>query len=104
MKYIYNQDEISTRIFRFIYGCAMHDAILQRAFIGKKDWIVKVEDAKNHLQKYIDFILNNKFQSQDEHDSFFIEIANDICREGKSSRYFYTQKKGGNNQNLLNRR
>lgn len=80
MKYSYNQDEISTRIFDFVYGCAMHDAILQRAFIGKKDWVVKVEDAKDHLRKYIDCIINNNFHSQDEHDAHFIETANEICK------------------------
>ena len=80
MKYNYNQDEISTRIFNFVYGCAMHDAILQRAFIGKKDWIVKVENAKCHLRKYIDYIINNRFHSQDEHDSHFINAANEICK------------------------
>ena len=104
MKYIYNQDEISTRIFRFIYGCAMHDAILLRAFVGKKDWIVKVEDAKNHLQKYVDFILNNKFQSQDEHDSFFIEIANDICKTINAKKPSFAEDvfSFGNAQKLIN--
>ena len=80
MKYIYNQDEISARIFNFVYGCAMHDAILQRAFIGKKDWVAKVEKAKSHLRKYVDCVLNNVFNSQDEHDSFFITTANEICK------------------------
>ena len=45
MKYNYNQNDISTKIFDFIYSCSMHDAILQRAFEGEKEWIEKVENA-----------------------------------------------------------
>lgn len=80
MKYIYSQDEITNRIFNFVYGCAMHDAILQRAFIGKKDWVAKVEKAKSHLRKYIDCILNTDLNSQDEHDALFLSTANEIIK------------------------
>ena len=104
MKYIYNQDEISARIFNFVYGCAMHDAILQRAFIGKKDWVAKVEKAKNHLRKYVDCVLNNVFDSQDEHDSFFITTANEICKAINNDKPSFAEDvfSFGNAQKLIN--
>ena len=104
MKYIYNQDEISARIFNFVYGCAMNDAILQRAFIGKKDWVVKVENAKGCLRKYIDCIINNKFNSQGEHDSHFIKTANEICKTINASKPPIAEDifSFGNAQKLIN--
>ena len=104
MKYSYNQKEILTRIFNFVYGCAMHDAILQRAFIGKKDWVVKVENAKDHLRRYIDRIINNGFQSQDEHDSHFIETANEICKTINANKPSVAEDvfSFGNAQKLIN--
>ena len=78
--YMYNQDEITGKIFGFLYGCAMHDAILQRAFIGEKKWVAEIEEAKTPLYKYIDTILHNGFDSQVAHDSFFITTANEICK------------------------
>lgn len=79
MEFTYNEKELSTKVFNFIYGCSMHDAILQKAFKGKKDWVGKVEKPKPFLREYIDCILGNRFSSQDEHDKFFIETANNIC-------------------------
>ena len=104
MKYIYSQDEISTRIFNFVYGCAMHDAILQRAFNGKKDWVTKVEKAKGHLRKYIDCILNSDFNSQEEHDSFFITTVNQICRAINNDKPSFAEDafSFGNAQKLIN--
>lgn len=104
MKYSYNQSEISNRIFNFVYGCAMHDAILQRAFIGKKDWVVKVENAKSHLRKYIDRIINNSFKSQDEHDSYFIKTANGICKTINENKPYVAEDvfSFGNAQKLIN--
>lgn len=79
MEFTYNEKELSAKVFNFIYGCSMHDAILQKAFKGKKDWVGKAETPKPFLREYIDCILGNKFSSQDEHDTFFIETANSIC-------------------------
>lgn len=51
------ETNIKEKIFEFIYGCALHDEILQLAFKGEKKWIYKVENAKNELRKYIDKII-----------------------------------------------
>lgn len=104
VEFTYNENELSTKVFNFIYGCSMHDAILQKAFKGKKDWIGKVEQAKPILREYIDCILSNKFSSQVEHDAFFIKIANRICevinehRPGDAKDVFSF----GNAQKLIN--
>lgn len=104
MKYIYDQNEISNKIFDFIYGCSMHDAILQRAFNGKKDWISKVESSKEFLRNYIDCIINNKFCSQEDHDACFIETANKICKAINDEKPSVAQDvfSFGNAQKLIN--
>ena len=43
MSYTYDQQAIKKEIFDFIYVCAMHDAILQKAFKGEKKWVQKNE-------------------------------------------------------------
>lgn len=74
------ENKIKGKIFEFVYGCALHDAILQLAFKGEKKWIYKVDKAKNELRKYIDkIILCNGFLNQEEHDVFFLQTANNIC-------------------------
>ena len=80
VEYTYNKDKISDKIFNFVYGYAMHDAVLQLAFKGKKNWIVNVDDSKSYLREYINHILYKGFKSQDEHDSIFINTANKICQ------------------------
>lgn len=81
MSFYYNKEEISTKVFDFLYGCSMHDAILQQAFKGKKEWVGEVEQAKPFLREYIDCIVGNKFSSQEEHDKTFIRVADNICKE-----------------------
>ena len=104
MQYIYDMNEISNKIFDFIYGCSMHDAILQRAFIGKKDWVGKVEKAKVALRKYIDVVINNGFNSQEEHDECFIQTANKICKAINNDRPSVAEDvfSFGNAQKLIN--
>ena len=65
MNYTYNRQEMNSRAFYFIYGCAMHDAILQKAFKGDKKWVGKVDSAKNILSVYITKVLNNEFLTQE---------------------------------------
>ena len=81
MNYTYNQQEMRNRAFCFIYDCAMHDAILQRAFNGEKTWVGKVDSAKTILSEYVCKVLNNEFPTQLEHDSCFLQTANSICKE-----------------------
>jgi hypothetical protein len=80
MSVYYNKKEISAKVFDFLYGCSMHDAILQQAFKGKKEWVGKVEQAKPFLREYIDCIVGDKFSSQEEHDKTFISVADNICK------------------------
>ena len=40
------ENKIKDKIFEFVYGCALHDAILQLAFKGEKKWIYQVNGAK----------------------------------------------------------
>lgn len=77
----YEQEKILDKIFDFIYGCALHDAVLQRAFIGKKAWIGELKGPKKELRKYIEKVMNKEFENQDDHDNFFIKTANSICIE-----------------------
>lgn len=77
----YEQKKILDKIFDFIYGCALHDAVLQRAFIGKKAWIGELKGPKKELRKYIEKVMNKEFENQDDHDNFFIKTANSICIE-----------------------
>lgn len=77
----YEQEKILDKIFDFIYGCALHDAVLQRAFIGKKAWIGELKEPKKELRKYIEKVMNKEFENQDDHDKFFIKTANSICIE-----------------------
>lgn len=77
----YEQKKILDKIFDFIYGCALHDAVLQRAFIGKKAWIGELKGPKKELRKYIEKVINKEFENQDDHDNFFIKTANSICIE-----------------------
>ena len=53
MNYVYNQQEMKNRAFHFIYGCAMRDAILQKAFKGEKTWVGKVDCAENILSIFV---------------------------------------------------
>lgn len=80
MKYTYSNEKISSKIFEFTYMCAMRDAILREAFKGEKTWVENVTGAKVMLRKYIDKVLNNDFDSQDNHDKYLLEIANEICK------------------------
>ena len=74
------ENKIKNKIFEFVYGCALHDAILQLAFKGEKKWIYQVNGAKNELKKYIDIIIfENGFSSQKAHDDAFLIAAKNIC-------------------------
>lgn len=69
----YEQEKILDKIFDFVYGCALHDAVLQGAFIGKKAWIRGLEEPKKKLREYIEKVINKEFENQDNHDNFFIK-------------------------------
>lgn len=103
VSYTYNHNEISDRVWVFIYGCAMHDAILQQAFTGDKDWIGKVEEPKKILRKYIDRVLTGEFVQNNEeaknaHDKLFLSTANEICEKINSSPMKPTKSKSSNSK------
>lgn len=102
--YSYNKQVVSNRIFGFIYGCAMRDAILQKAFIGEKSWIEGIEKPKAILMSYIEKVLNNEFESQENHDAFFLKTANEICKEINGNKPDYANDifSFGNAQKLIN--
>ena len=80
MGYTYNQEIISSKIFDFTYMCAMRDAIMRGAFKGEKTWVEHITPAKDSLRKYIDKVLNNEFESQDNHNICFLETVNEVCK------------------------
>jgi len=86
MEYIYDRQEMNEKVFDFIYGSAMRDAIQQKAFIGEKRWVGKIENPKIILSGYIGKVLKNEFTSRREHDEFFLKTANSICEEINSQK------------------
>ena len=73
---------MNSRAFSFIYGCALRDAILQKAFIGKKDWIEKVTEAQKPVRKYINSVLAGEFNKDNDkqkHEEAFLTTAIDVC-------------------------
>ena len=76
----YSQEILTNKAFAFVFGCAMHDAILQQAFKGKKDWVGKVTEAQLPLREYIDKLFKNEFKTQQDHDIEYLKVANAICK------------------------
>ena len=66
----YSQEVLTNKVFEFVFGCAMHDAILQQSFKGKKDWVGKVTEAQSPLREYMDKIFKNEFKTQSDHDRY----------------------------------
>lgn len=113
--YTYNQNGMSDLVFNFIYGCALKDAIDQKAFnCKKKTWAWDVSEAKEKVKKYIDRILSGEFKSdiaKAAHDAAFIQVSNDICNimNVEISKKGYQRNDGaiakfcfGNAQKLIN--
>ena len=103
---IYNAQEMRKKMFAFLYGCAMHDAILQKAFDAtEKKWIGEVEAPIQYVQEYVDMVLSNRFISPEEHDSYFLRLANRICsaiNEEGEKRNITIAFSFGNAQKLIN--
>lgn len=104
-------------VFHFIYGCALRDAILQKSFQGKRDWIIDVKDAQKPVRDYIDRILSGKYAKDDcevekEHNKDFLETARQVClainkeRENMLTKFKEADRPGkfhfGNAQKLIN--
>jgi hypothetical protein len=103
----YNKTEMNERAFSFIYGCALRDAILQKAFIGKKDWIADVTSAQGLVKEYIDKVLNGEFKrvtDKEEHEKAFLLAARNICNAINQNRPSDAEDtfSFGNAQKLIN--
>ena len=81
---IYNKNRMDNIVFNFIYGCALHDAILQKSYNSTdKKWIRDVSCAQALVRNYIDCILRGDYKDQNakgDHDKFFISTASAICQ------------------------
>lgn len=101
-EYKYSQQELSDKIFDFIYKVSMRDAVLRGAYEGDRKEIDDIEAPKKALQNYIDELLNNGFSGQDDHDRLFLNTAKEICQginnSDKASGAFHF----GNAQKLIN--
>lgn len=91
------------RVFNFLYGCAMVDAILRAAFKGKKKWIYDVREAKECVKAYVNKLFaQDSFKSQEEHDALFLELAHKICDAINQNTDREDTFTFGNAQKLLN--
>lgn len=105
IEHVYDPQKIEEKVFGFIYGCGMHDAILQKSFTGERKWVGEVKAPIALLREYADRVLHNRFDSKDAHDRYFLELANRICEainkahpNDKEIGYFHF----GNAQKLIN--
>lgn len=84
-KYNYNNMKMDEKVFNFIYGCALRDAILQKSYDGERTWIGSdVPEAQDYVKKYINRVLMGEFEKDDEavkkaHDKAFLETAINVC-------------------------
>ncbi len=94
-------------LFHFVYVCAMRDAVLQKAYVGEKKWLWTTEtiQAENSVRKYIDHLLEIGFQSQKEHDGYFMNVVLEVCNI-INEKITVDKKEGhfsfGNAQKLIN--
>lgn len=110
-KYNYNKVKMDEKVFNFIYGCALRDAILQKSYNGERTWIGSdVPEAQSYVKEYIYRVLRGDFEKDDEiiekaHDKAFLETAINVCKVING----YTKKPAGagrfsfgNAQKLIN--
>jgi len=101
---------INDSIFNFIYIAAVHDATLQKAYVGKKAWIAtETEQAKGMLKKHVEDVLSGKYteSKKTEYDKAFLKLACNISEQinevGKKLGFEKTnQFTFGNAQKLIN--
>ena len=99
--YNYDRAILDDHIFNFIYGCALHDAVLQKAFKGERTWIADVTEAKETVKKYIDCIVKGDFKNADnatktKHEDFFLKTAKEVCNQINNSKFKPTNVSVGN--------
>ena len=77
--YNYDKELLEQRVFTFIYGCALRDAILEKSFEGEKAWINKVTEAIDPVKTYIDQVLRGDFKTALDHDMALLVATKDVC-------------------------
>ena len=82
--YTYDRFDIDNRVFHFIYGCALVDAVLQKSFKGERTWIGKVTEAERELKDYINRVITGEFKDNSEdarsaHDAAFLQTSIHLC-------------------------
>lgn len=109
--YLYEKAILEEHVFTFIYGCALKDAVLQKAFSGKKAWIGKeVPEAKAHVRAYIDRVLSGEFREASDaakraHDEALLSAAIAVCEaiKGYKDKHANADEFSfGNAQKLIN--
>ena len=99
--YNYDRAILDDHIFNFIYGCALHDAVLQKAFKGERTWIADVTEAKETVKKYINRVVKGDFKNADDetkkkHEDFFLKTAKEVCKQINNSNFKPTNISVGN--------
>lgn len=83
--------DINDCIFDFIYGMAMNDATRQKAYLGSKDNLLDVVEAKKHVKEYIESIYNGRYPC-------FYRVVDSLKKDFEK----YTEFSFGNIQKLVN--
>lgn len=84
--YNYDKAVLDGRIFNFIYGCALHDAVLQKAFKGERKWIEEITEAKEFVKEYINDVISGNLIDESKHERKFLETAQNVCRAVNSKK------------------
>lgn len=92
-------EEIKELIFDFAYHEALNDATLQNAYLGKKDKIEEITEAKKVIKEYIDCIVNGKSAWFYATEKSFESIVNKALNFNSDSKEYFTF---GNTQKLIN--
>lgn len=109
----YDRLYIDGQVFKFVYGCALRDAILQKAFSAeKKDWVKDVSAAETTVCGFVSRILDGKYAAADEdtkreYEKDFIKTASELCDavnnySEKPSGVYIGKFAFGNAQKLIN--
>lgn len=84
------EKNIEETIFDFAYNAALNDATLRSAYIGEKDNIVDIAEARDVVKSYIDSIL-------DGDEPNFYHAAEELCKVINNTEFRF-----GNAQKLIN--
>ncbi len=93
---------IQDDIFEFIFGGALRDAVMRKAYVGEKPKVSDFSSEVLHqVRIFANKVLTDNFHSQDEYDKLFFDLALNIKTEVNSKK-----KNGnwnfGNSQKLIN--